>query len=169
MTLLPTPDGGDRLAGLLAVSPQLEEWSAGIGALISEGRRLVVAHTRDRTAEAMSLGVRFSAATSQLESDRLCRIGLRPRDLVIGVTTAAAGRRPLQPVTGLACLPGLLHRGVVVWGITGPRPNPISPYCHDILAVPTSDLALLLRCHRLAIGRLTGIPHRNEGSRPSGT
>lgn len=51
-------------------------------------------------------------------------------------------------------LPVLLHGGVLVYGLTGPRPNAVADHSHDSLALPITDPDELLSAQRLVIRRL---------------
>lgn len=172
MTALARAGMDGRLLHLLAASTQLQEWTDTLDRL--EGRRVAVAHGPNRTAEAERLAHHFGSRTATLGTiDRLHR-HLSAGDLLIALS--AGDKQTLQSVNGLPSLHDLLRDGVVIWGITGPPPDPLAPYCHDVLAVPTSDPVLLLRGHRLVVRHLArpsppsstlAVVHTREGSSPS--
>jgi D-beta-D-heptose 7-phosphate kinase / D-beta-D-heptose 1-phosphate adenosyltransferase len=41
--------------------------------------------------------------------------------------------------------------GIVVWGMTGPVPNPLAALCDEVLAVPSASTATVQECHLVAI------------------
>lgn len=155
MTVPAQPDGGtDRLLHLLVRSDQLREWSDWIERLRADGRHMAVAYGPDRRTEGRQLASALSARVAPLSAVGSLESHLRRHDLLVTLSSAGGGQPSLQPVGGFSALHRLLHAGVMIWGITGPRPNPISPYCHDSLAVPESEPSLLLRGHRLVVRRL---------------
>lgn len=141
------------LLDLLAHSTQLGEWAEALHRLGTEGRRLAVAHGPNRTREAERLAERFGSRTAPFGTVDRLRRHLVARDLLIVIAPGDTRKQPI--VDGNSTLQDLLHDGVVIWGITGPRPDPLAPYCHDVIAVPTPDPLLQLRWHRLVIRRLT--------------
>lgn len=169
MTAVARGGRDERLLHLLAHSPQLEEWSQSLHRLGTEGRRLAVAHGPNRTPEAERLAHHFGCRSARLaDIDRLRR-HLSARDLLIVLTPPARQKHSIQLVDGLPALHGLLRDGVVIWGITGPPPDPLAPYCHDVIAVPTLDPLLLLRGHRLVVRHLTRLSSPNSSLAVVGT
>lgn len=155
MTAVAREGTNGRPLRMLAHSGQLGEWSDTLHRLGREGRRLGVAYGPPRTQEAERLARRFGSRTAPLGNVDRLRRHLVARDLLVVIASAGRGTHSIQSVDGLPALHDLLHDGVVIWGITGPRPNPLAPYCHDVIAVPTPDPLLQLRGHRLVIRRLT--------------
>lgn len=158
MTAVAREGMNGRLLHLLAHSTQLGEWAAILQELGTGGRRLAVAHGPTRTREADTLARRFGSRTAPLGTVDRLRRHLVTGDLLIVIAPADRRAPSIQSVDGLPALRDLLHDGVVIWGITGPHPNPLAPYCHDVIAVPTPDPLIQLRAHRLVIRRLTGSP-----------
>lgn len=158
MTAVAREGTNGRLLYLLAQSSQLREWAETLHRMGADGRRLAVAHGPNRTPEAERLAESMGARTTPLGNVDRLRRHLVARDLLIVIASAGRRTHSIQSVDGLSALQDLLHDGVVIWGITGPRPNPLTPYCHDVIAIPTPDPLLQLRGHRLVIRRLTGPP-----------
>lgn len=154
MTVTVRSDGGPRLLQLLITCEQLRQWSEHLESQCSRGHRLAIAHGHDRGAEGEELAAAYLAPLAPLAAVERLEPHLRRGDLLLIVSSAGGGKPSLQSVGGMSALRGLLHRGVVIWGITGPRPNPVSPYCHDSLAVPESEPSILLRSHRLVVRQL---------------
>lgn len=152
MTVASRRQEGQRLLQLLACCEQLREWGERMDLLRAAGRRVAVAYGPDRTAEALELAAALSAPAAPLWAARTLEPILGRDDLMVAVTSA--GRPSRQAGGAPSALDRILHAGVVIWGLTGPRPNPVSPYCHDSLAVPVSDPSLLLRSHRLVVRQL---------------
>lgn len=143
-----------RLPRLLAGSPQVAEWAAELHRMADEGRTVAVAHSPDRRTEAVRMAARYGGPAVTL--DRIPALPhLHSGDLLAVVSGTG---RPRRGPGGLHSLHLLLARGVVIWGLTGPRPNALSHFCHDVLAVPTTEPDLLLRCHRLVVDRLVARP-----------
>lgn len=178
MTAVAGVGADERLLHLVAHSPQLDDWAETLHRLGTDGRRLAVAHGPNRKQEARRLAGRFESLTAPLGASDRIRRHLADRDLLIVITSAVGRAQPIQAVNSPSPLHELLLRGVVIWGITGPRPGPVAHYCHDVIAVPTPDPLLLLRSHRLVIRRLTlpspespplAVVRNGERSRPCGT
>lgn len=157
MTALARPEQSEHLVELLAASRQVPEWSEALHRRLESGDRLVVAHGPGRVAEADRFSRAFPVPSTALDIGNGVTGSLGRGDLLV-VIVSADTRRLLHPAGGLAVLHRLLRAGVIIWGITGPRPNPVAPYCHDIVAVPEQSPSRLLRSHRLVVDLLTRPP-----------
>jgi hypothetical protein len=144
------------VGAVLFPAGQAMEWATGIRHTLAVGGRVAVAHSSDRSASAHVLA-RGCGAT-RIALDEIHRMGhsLGRGDLVIVIVSAAApeGHRPCLPSTTTHALHDLLQRGTVVWGMTGPRPNPVADHCHDTAAVPTADVERVLWAHTTLVGEL---------------
>ena len=151
-----TTTAASSVGAVLFPAGQAREWSAGIRRTIEMGGRVVVAHSGDRSAGAHALAQGCGATRIVLDEMPGVSHGLGRGDLVVVLVSADApeGQRPCLPSTTTRALHDLLQRGAIVWGMTGPRPNPVAAHCHDTAAVPTTDPGRLLSVHTALVAEL---------------
>ena len=144
---------------LLLLSDQLTEWARSLDEQRQNGHRIAIACTPDRRTAATRLGRRFGAAPFPVAAlDRLADQLMR--DDILLLLTSPVSRihdAPCLEGTPLAALHSLLRTGTLVWGITGPRPNSISVHCHDSVALPLDDPAVLLESHERVVDALIAL------------
>jgi phosphoheptose isomerase len=66
-------------------------------------------------------------------------------DVLVALSTS--GRSP----DVLAAAAAARSAGVTVWGLTGPRPNPLAETCDDVLAVSAPTVANVQEVHQVVI------------------
>ena len=72
----------------------------------------------------------------------------RPGDVLVLLSTS--GRSP----NVLRAAERGRDRGLVVWGLTGPGPNPLTARCHESIAVPAPSTAAVQAIHLVAVHAL---------------
>lgn len=151
---------------LLLESDQLTEWAAFLDAHRRDGRRLAIAYTTDRRSAANRLARRYSATPSPVATLGQVAGRMQRGDLLIVLASPVSRihTAPCAEGTPVGTLHRLLTGGSLVWGITGPRPNPVADHCHDTVAVPADDPGMLLEGHQRVIDALVAYRARRRAS-----
>jgi phosphoheptose isomerase len=164
---------------------RIERWGSTLGAVLAGGGRLLAAGNggsaalaehltsellgryRDerRPLSAIALTADTPACTAiandygyETVFDRQVRAHGRRGDVLMLFTTS--GRSPnLQTAAdaGRAC-------GLAVWGVTGPRPNPLERRCDDVLGVETCATATIQEVHQVVVHLLCAAVDRAIGT-----
>lgn len=147
---------------------QLENWATRLRACLDDGSPPIVAHSPDRAMAAHVLAKACRSRPLPLGRMKGCaRIGQH----LIVITSAGAPGAADPPPQILDDLHSLLRYGVVIWGLTGRRPNAVSAYCHDTMALADQDPVELSRIHHVVVNSLsdamaTHVSRRHGDSEP---
>ncbi|MDD9207923.1 SIS domain-containing protein [Georgenia sp. 10Sc9-8] len=163
------------LASLHAQSDLVESWGHRLAAALTDGSRLLAAGNGGSAAEAQHLtgelvgrflGDRrpFSAISLCAESSSVTALvndyGIeemfarqveghgRAGDVLVLLSTSGASPNVLRAAERGREL------GLTVWGMTGPRPNPLASRCHQALCVAAPSTAAIQTVHLVAIHAL---------------
>ncbi|MDQ4019764.1 MAG: SIS domain-containing protein [Actinomycetota bacterium] len=69
----------------------------------------------------------------------------RPGDVLVALSTSGRSRNVV------AAVEAALDGGLIVWGLTGPAPNPVADLCHDVVAVDAASTATVQEIHQIAL------------------
>lgn len=162
----------DALTALEPELPRLELWGRELAAVLVQGGRLLAAGNGGSAAQAEHLATELvgryreerrplAAMALSAEGAAITAIGNdyafedvfarqvlahgRPGDVLVALSTS--GRSP----DVLAAAAAARSAGVTVWGLTGPRPNPLAETCDDVLAVTAPTVANVQEVHQVVI------------------
>ncbi len=151
----------------------VEHWGARLAAVLGDGGRLIAAGNGGSAAEAQHLTAelvgRFetpdrrplSAIALSAETSSLTAIGNdfgfdhafarqvtahgRPGDVLVLLTTSGRSRNLVE-----AAKAGR-EAGLLVWGMTGPVPNPVADLCDEVLAIDVPSTTAVQEAHLVAV------------------
>jgi D-sedoheptulose 7-phosphate isomerase len=166
---------GDLRAALLELEPRaarLDGWGAALADRRVAGGRLLAIGNGGSAAEAQHLTAELvgryvdermplsaiplctdSATVTAVSNDygleaafaRQVRAHARPGDVLVALSTS--GRSP----NVIAAVEAAHDCGAVVWGLTGPGPNPLTEACDDALCAAATTTATIQEIHLVAI------------------
>ena len=143
---------------------QLDGWAARLRACVADGAPPLVAFSPDRVTTARAIATACGTDSVPLGD-------LHPETagaFVIVVSSTGAATRPAgTPVPEGSVLHALLRREATIWGITGPRPNPVAVYCQDTVAIADGDPSAVAQGHR-RIAAYLGASITSGGRQSSG-
>ncbi len=147
-------------------------WGHELAAVLTAGGRLLAAGNGGSAAQAQHLAAElvgryrddrppFSAIALHAETSSLTAIGNdygyesafarqveahgRPGDILVALSTSGASRNVLNAARAAR------RRGLTVWAMTGPTPNPLAKLAHDAICVQADSTATIQEVHQVAL------------------
>ncbi len=180
MTPPPMQTGGTHVASLMTALEETQEeltdagarWGRHLASILPTGHRVLAAGNGGSAAQAQHLTAElvgryrddrcpfsalalhadtssFTAITNDYGADEVFARQVaahgRPRDVLVLMSTS--GRSPNVVRAAQAGR----KAGLTVWGMTGPRPNPVADLSNDVLAVTASSTATIQEVHLVAL------------------
>ncbi|CAN5221672.1 SIS domain-containing protein [soil metagenome] len=175
----PLPTGRAHLAALRGPLAALERdvdridaWGRRLGAVLLGGGRLLAAGNGGSAAQAQHLTSELvgryrddrpplSALALHAETSSVTAIGNdygadevfarqvrahgRPGDVLVTISTSGGSANVLTAATAAR------DAGVLVWGLTGPAPNPLTARCDDAVCVDAPTTATVQEVHQVVV------------------
>jgi D-sedoheptulose 7-phosphate isomerase len=69
----------------------------------------------------------------------------RPGDVFVGLSTSG------RSANVIAAAEAARSAGLRVWGLTGPRPNPLADHCDDVVTVAAGSTATVQELHLVVV------------------
>ena len=165
----------DALAAVDAETPKVHAWGSKLASVLASGGKLLACGNGGSAAEAQHLTSElvgrfrsdrrpyaaiplhadtstFTAIANDFGADQVFARQVAghgtPGDVLLCLSTS--GRSP----NVLAAAAAARDHGLIVWGLTGPVPNPLAELCDDVLAVPAGDSATVQEVHLAVIHML---------------
>lgn len=160
------------LAALEADVDRIEEWGLHLATVLVGGGRLLAVGNGGSAAQAQHLTSElvgryrddrpalsalalhaetssFTAIANDYGPDeafaRQVRAHGRPGDVLVALSTS--GRSP----NVLAAVGAALDGGLTAWGLSGPKPNPLTGLCHDTVVVDARATATVQEVHQVVV------------------